>query len=166
MKTDCAIGILKKLCATLLLNLKEDLSNWISININIFHVNVSECIHYCNVYKINYCHFLKLAVTYGVYPMKLWWYRCTCTVPIAPTYEYCQVILEHISYCFSPPSPCTLPLLFLWLIAECYLLISYNLNVHHMYYMKIYCHWHFHCDKTHSLGTCIPCLVVYCPWKL
>ena len=63
------------------------------------------------------------------------WYHCTNTVPIAPTYGYCKVILGHISYHF--PLPHTIPLVILWLIAECNLLISYHLNVHHMYYMAI-----------------------------
>ena len=36
IETDCAIGTLKKLCTALVLNSKEQLSNWISTNMNIF----------------------------------------------------------------------------------------------------------------------------------
>ena len=44
IETDCAIGTLKKLCTALLLNSKEDLSNWISTNMDSFHVSVPKCI--------------------------------------------------------------------------------------------------------------------------
>ena len=44
IETDCAIGTFKKLCTALLLNSKEDLSNWISTNMDSFHVSVPKCI--------------------------------------------------------------------------------------------------------------------------
>ena len=44
IEIDCAIGTLKKLCTALLLNSKEDLSNWISTNMDSFHVSVPKCI--------------------------------------------------------------------------------------------------------------------------
>ena len=36
IESDCAIGTFKKLCTALFLNSKEQLSNWISTNMNIF----------------------------------------------------------------------------------------------------------------------------------
>ena len=44
IETDCAICTFKKLCTALLLNSKEDLSNWISTNLDSFHVSVPKCI--------------------------------------------------------------------------------------------------------------------------
>ena len=44
IETDCAISTFKKLCTALLLNSKEDLSNWISTNMDSFHVSVPKCI--------------------------------------------------------------------------------------------------------------------------
>ena len=44
IETDCAIGTLKNLRTALLLNSKEDLPNWISTNMDIFHVSVPKCI--------------------------------------------------------------------------------------------------------------------------
>ena len=42
-------------------------------------------------------------------------------------------ILGHISYYISSSLPCTIPFIFLWFIAEWNLLMSYHLNVCHMY---------------------------------
>ena len=47
------------------------------------------------------------------------------------------MILGHISYCFLSPLPCTIPFISPWLIAECNMLMSYYMNVYHMYYMAI-----------------------------
>ena len=44
IETDCAIGTFKRLWTALLLNSKEDLTNWISTNMNSFHVSVPKCI--------------------------------------------------------------------------------------------------------------------------
>ena len=44
IETDCAIGTFKRLWTALLLNSKEDLTNWISTNMDSFHVSVPKCI--------------------------------------------------------------------------------------------------------------------------
>ena len=137
--TDCAICIFQKHC-TALLNSKRTSKTvfrptWIVSmlmcrNVSAYFHNMKELLSFSLLEIYNNMWSISDKMILDTIPLHLHWCYCTNIWMLS-------MILGHISYCFLSPLPCTIPFIFWWRIAECNMLMSYYLNVHHMYYMAI-----------------------------